>query len=187
MGMTGRAMSVRSGGSSGGGSGASISGGSSKADKFDMMKSNDARERGRIGTTRAASEPRGPTMRSQSKNRTRGGRQLSVRRRIYSDEEDDEYPGDLYDMYRAGERRGSEPQRRGTARSSNRPRYIEEEDENSDTYEGDSLDEDDFEMLPGMRRRSNFSRSNTRRQPDITKVRCLPFFFRSLCLSPACC
>ncbi|KAI9867013.1 MAG: hypothetical protein M1813_000411 [Trichoglossum hirsutum] len=171
MGMTGRAMSVRSGGSSGGGSGASISGGSSKADKFDMMKSNDARERGRIGTTRAASEPRGPTMRSQSKNRTRGGRQLSVRRRIYSDEEDDEYPGDLYDMYRAGERRGSEPQRRGTARSNNRPRYIEEEDENSDTYEGDSLDEDDFEMLPGMRRRSNFSRSNTRRQPDITKIR----------------
>ena len=167
-GMTGRALSVRSGGSSGGGSGvsgASVSSGGSKAEKLDTL-----RERGRIGTIRAASEPRGPSSRSGSKTRAR--RQHSVRRRIYSDEEEDDYPGDLYDMYR-GERRGSEPLRRTTTRSNTntRPRYIEEEDENSDTFEGDSLDEDDFEMLPGMRRPSNLGRANSRR-PEITKVSC---------------
>jgi len=169
--MTGRALSVRSGGSSGGGSGvsgASVSSGGSKAEKLDTL-----RERGRIGTMRAASEPRGPSSRSGSKTRAR--RQHSVRRKIYSDEEDDEYPGDLYDMYR-GERRGSESQRKAMTRGSNRPRYIEEEDENSDGYEGDSLDEDDFEMLSGMRRTSNLGRANSRR-PEITKVKTTYSFF----------
>ncbi|KAH0537229.1 hypothetical protein FGG08_005971 [Glutinoglossum americanum] len=169
-GMTGRAMSVRSGGSSGGGSGGSVTSGGSKAEKYDIPKGGDLRERGRIGTIRTASEPRGPSSRSGSKTRLRA-RQFASRRRIYSDEDDDEYPGDLYDMYRGGERRAPELQRRGTARSNARPRYIEEEDENSDIYEGDSLDEDDFEMLSGTRRRSNFSRSNTKRQAEVTKIR----------------
>jgi hypothetical protein len=34
-------------------------------------------------------------------------------------------------------------------------------------------------MLPGMRRRSNFSRSSTKRQHEITKVKRPPLFLHS--------
>ncbi|PHH59353.1 hypothetical protein CDD81_3357 [Ophiocordyceps australis] len=81
-------------------------------------------------------------------------------------DEEDDYPGELYDMYGAGGSRGSRGSRRAR-----QPRYIEEE-ENSD-YDDGSLDGAEFEMVSNNRRGPS-SRSGSRaasRRPDIRKIR----------------
>ena len=121
----------------------------------------------RIGTTRTASEPRGPPGRQ---NTQRSGSRGPPRRRAEDEEEDDEYPGELYDMYRNS---------RG-ARSNGRPRmpkYIEEEEEYASDYDDGSFDENDFEMVssrppPGPRSRTTSTSGRTQsRRPDIRKIR----------------
>ncbi|KAI9820276.1 MAG: hypothetical protein M1827_005898 [Pycnora praestabilis] len=179
-GMTGRAASVRSG--------------TGKPDTLDIAKAGlekGTRERPRLGTIRTASEPRGPSRSYSFRNgdceaptRNRILRQTPLRRRVTSDEEeaDDEYPSELYDMYRNP--RSSNGMRRATSRTQ-RPRFIEEEEEEqeeqqeggdddaTDVHANSSLDEEDFEIVSGSqaaRRRASRSRAASRK-PEIRKLR----------------
>ncbi|TVY16062.1 Neutrophil cytosol factor 2 [Lachnellula arida] len=121
----------------------------------------------RRGTSRTASEPRGPPARQYSN--TRDGSRPMQRRRS-DEEEEDEYPGELYDMYRNS--RGS--RQNGGRRQ--QPRYIEEEDEYASDYDDGSFDENDFEMVsnnrppPRSRAPSSSGRGQSRR-PDVRKIR----------------
>lgn len=124
----------------------------------------------RIGTTRTASEPRGPPIRGYSQRE--GARRQPPRRmpdQLEEEEEVDDYPGELYDMYRNS--RGSRPQ----GRQQQRPRYIEEEDEYASEYEDGSFDEGEFEMVssrpPARTRTQSTSGRGQSRKPDIRKVR----------------
>lgn len=84
------------------------------------------------------------------------------------EEEVDDYPGELYDMYRNS--RGS----RNNGRQQ-RPKYIEEEDEYASEYEDGSFDENEFEMIsnrpPARTRTQSTSGRGQSRRPDIRKVR----------------
>ena len=90
------------------------------------------------------------------------------RMRRTSEQDEDAYPGELYDMY-GGPNRISRGQR------SNRgaPRYIQEEDEESD-YDV-SFDEGEFEMVSGRRPSSNTVRSSggrgSSRRPELRSIR----------------
>jgi hypothetical protein len=86
------------------------------------------------------------------------------------EEEEDEYPGELYDMYR------NSRSNRSTGRPK-MPKYIEEEEEYASDYDDGSFDENEFEMVssrppPGPRSRatSQSGRGQSRR-PDIRKIR----------------
>ena len=122
----------------------------------------------RLGTSRTASEPRGPPARQYAQ---RSGSRGPVRRRPSDEEqEDDEYPGELYDMYR------NSRSNRSTGRP-RMPKYIEEEEEYASDYDDGSFDENEFEMVsrgppPGARSRaaSTSGRAQSRR-PDIRKIR----------------
>ncbi|KAH7321772.1 hypothetical protein BKA65DRAFT_88623 [Rhexocercosporidium sp. MPI-PUGE-AT-0058] len=128
----------------------------------------------RLGTQRAASEARPPpgrqlSMRDSSRSRPQ------PRRRSQEDEADD-YPGELYDMYSgsgARNSRGSRPAGNGRRQQ---PKYIEEEEEYASDYDDGSFDENDFEMVSGSRAppraraQSQASRGQSRR-PDIRKIR----------------
>ncbi|ROW12240.1 hypothetical protein VMCG_00025 [Cytospora schulzeri] len=98
-----------------------------------------------------------------STSRTLSARERSGR----SPEVDGEaYPGELYDMYGAENRRSNGRR--------NQQRYVQEEDDGSD-YDGGSIDEGDFEMMnprrgTGQLSNSSSSRGQSRR-PDIRKVR----------------
>ena len=131
----------------------------------------EVREEFQSGPTprsRTASEPRGPPNRGYSQ-RENTRRQQS--RRIPDQvAEDDEYPGELYDMY------GSQQQPARSSRGSGgrrQPKYIEEEEEYASDYDDGSFDENEFEMMnsrpPPSRARST-ARGQSRR-PDIRKVR----------------
>jgi hypothetical protein len=121
----------------------------------------------RIGTTRTASEPRGPPSRQYA---PRSGSRGPPRRRRSNEEEDDDYPGELYDMYRnsRGNRSTGKPRM---------PRYIEEEEEYASDYDDGSFDENDFEMInraPPSAMRSRAPSTNGRaqsRRPDVRKIR----------------
>ncbi|GJN82447.1 NADPH oxidase regulator NoxR [Purpureocillium lilacinum] len=94
-----------------------------------------------------------------------------ARRPTRTIDEEEAYPGELYDMYQTG---GGSRNSRGSRRSNRRQqqRYIEEEDEGSD-YDDGSLDEPEFEMISSNRRvpgSSSGSRAASRR-PEIRKVR----------------
>jgi hypothetical protein len=139
-------------------------------------------ERLRIGTSRTASEPRGPS-RAYSSVRSRGGggsmRQPQLyrettnsRRQMGGDAgfapvSEDGYPDDVYDMY------GSPVSPKNTrgmgSRARRQPKYAEREDDyNSDIYEDDSADDAEFEMVgsrPPPRRRG------TSRGPNVRKIR----------------
>lgn len=124
----------------------------------------------RRGTTRTASEPRGPPSRQMS--RDMGRRQPPPRRRPSDEEEEgDDYPGELYDMYSSP--RGSKTNRRP------QPKYIEEEEEDPSDYDDGSFDENDFEMVSnrppnGPRSRVQSQAVSGRgqsRRPDIRKIR----------------
>lgn len=124
----------------------------------------------RRGTSRTASEPRGPPGRQYS---TRdGSRPAAPRRRPSDDEEEDGYPDELYDMYRNS--RSSRP----SQGRRQQPRYIEEEEEYASDYDDGSFDENDFEMVsnnrPPPRSRATSSSGTGRgqsRKPEIRKIR----------------
>lgn len=119
----------------------------------------------RIGTQRTASEPRGPPGR-QTSLRADARSRPPPRRRPSEEEIGDEYPGELYDMYRNS--RGSKSKR-------NQPKYIDEEEEYASDYDDGSFDENEFEMVssrPAQRSRaaSTSGRGQSRR-PEIRKIR----------------
>ena len=122
----------------------------------------------RMGTQRTASEPRGPPTRAYStRDNQRGDRR--PRRRVFDEGEEDEYPGELYDMYRKSRESKGGPRRQ-------QPNYIEEEEENyASDYDDGSFDENDFEMVPprpGLRSRALSSLGSAQsRKPDIRKIR----------------
>lgn len=113
--------------------------------------------------------------------RSRGPPRQVQRRRTsddYADENEDDYPGELYDMYSSG--RGSRSSR-GTNQSKPRPqqRYTEEEESQyASDYDDGSFDENDFEMMapisqsrPAPRSRAASSSRGTSRRPEIRKIR----------------
>jgi hypothetical protein len=142
-----------------------------KARPADLYEVTERREspqsaQARLGTQRTASEPRGPSSRQglkKSDSRSRPRRRLSE-----DDEIVDEYPGELYDMYRNS--------RNGRAKR-NQPRYIEEEDEDASDYDDGSFDEGEFEMVssrPPVRSQSRATSSSGRgqsRRPELRKIR----------------
>lgn len=110
--------------------------------------------------------PRGPP-RSNTGASTRS---YAPRARQTPIDEDDAYPDDVYDMYsQAGGRRSNQGQRR------NQQRYIEEEDDDGSDYDGNSIDEGDFEMMNPRRGTGSVSAGGSSRgasrRPDIRKVR----------------
>lgn len=124
--------------------------------------------------SRTASEPRGPPQRGYSQRDASRSRPQPQRRR--SDEEDDQYPDELYDMYSGGSRNSRDNR---SARKP-QPRYIEEEEEYASDYDDGSFDENDFEMVssrPPPGQRSNSRAPSTAggrgasRRPDIRKIR----------------
>lgn len=118
----------------------------------------------RRGPGRAASEPRAPSAR-------RGNSRPPNQRRT-SEEEEDDYPGELYDMY-SGTRAS-----RSSKANGRRQQYIDEEEEYASDYDDGSFDEGEFEMVssrqpPGQRSRAASSvggRGQSRRS-DIRKIR----------------
>lgn len=117
----------------------------------------------RRGTSRTASESRVPPVR-------RGNSRPPAQRRTLEEEEDD-YPGELYDMYSGTRASRSSKGRR-------QPQYIEEEEEYASDYDDGSFDEGDFEMVsnrppPGIRSRapSTAGGRGQSRKPDIRKIR----------------
>ena len=163
-GMTGRAASVRSGGS--------------KPEKLDLTKTGLEREKPRLGTMRTASEPRGPT-RNYSSTRMREppsrdrlfGETTTTRLRHGAPTEEN-YPEEIYESYRSPRSSNGGPRRKGA--KSQWPAYINEEDEYvSDTYDRSSLDEPDFEIVGGVAappRQRRPSRGASKR-PEIRKIR----------------
>jgi hypothetical protein len=121
----------------------------------------------RFGPQRAVSEARASTARRDDW-RSRDAKPLA--RRGASDmEEEDEYPGDLYDMYRNS--RGSKS---NSGRSRNQPQYIEEGMEDGSDYDDVSFDENDFEMVssrPAPPRRSHSQARASSKRPEARKVR----------------
>jgi hypothetical protein len=93
-----------------------------------------------------------------------------LRRRPSDEEEEDEYPGELYDMYR-----NSRSSRQNGGRRQ-QPRYIEEEEEYASDYDDGSFDENDFEMVsntrppPRSRATSSSGRGQSKRA-DVRKIR----------------
>ncbi len=168
VGMTGRAASVRSG--------------AGRPAKLDLAKAGlekEVRERPRLGTIRTASEPRGPSrsyswskhVDTEQPRRSYTNKQTPLRRHVTSDgeEADDEYPGELYDMYRR--RRSSNGTRRAGSKS-RRPKYIEEEESDpaSDIDEGLSLDEENFEIVSKTKAPLRKPSRTASRRPEIRKV-----------------
>jgi hypothetical protein len=93
-----------------------------------------------------------------------------VQRRTPEEEEDD-YPGELYDMYS-----GTRTSRSSKARR--QPQYIDEEEEYASDYDDGSFDEGEFEMVsnrqpPGPRSRapSSVGGRGQSRRPEIRKIR----------------
>lgn len=121
----------------------------------------------RIGTSRTASEPRGPPNRQYSQREGARRQQQQSRRVPEQVEEDDEYPGELYDMYsNARSSRGNNGRQR--------QRYVEDEDEYASEYDDGSFDENDFEMMnerPAPSRTRTQSTRGQSRRPDIRKIR----------------
>jgi hypothetical protein len=83
-------------------------------------------------------------------------------------EEDDEYPGELYDMY------STTRSSRGNNGRQRQQRYVEDEDEYASEYDDGSFDENDFEMMnerPAPSRTRTQSTRGQSRRPDIRKIR----------------
>lgn len=113
------------------------------------------------------SRPRGPPRSNQSRQRQSDD----------YDEGEDEYPGELYDMY-SSSGRGSRSSRGANSRSRPQQRYAEEEESQyASDYDDGSFDENDFEMMaptsnrPPPRSRAASSNRGASRRPDIRKIR----------------
>jgi hypothetical protein len=129
---------------------------------YEIRDEEISEEPKRIGTQRAASEARVPPRRREPPQLARAG--------IPEEEAENQYPEELYDMYR-----NSRGAKHSSGRPRNQPQYIEEEEDASD-YDGGSFDEQDFEMVSNRPpatfagRSSSRSRASSRR-PEIRKVR----------------
>jgi len=129
---------------------------------YEIRDEQISEEPRRLGTQRAASEARIPPRRREPP---------PLNQRKIPEEVEDEYPSELYDMYR-----NSRGARSNGGRLKNQPQYIEEEEEDASEYDDGSFDEQDFEMVsnrppaPRATRSLSQSRASSRR-PDIRKVR----------------
>ncbi|KAK2784485.1 hypothetical protein FQN53_008474 [Emmonsiellopsis sp. PD_33] len=138
---------------------------------------NKQMERPRIGTVRTASEPRGPPSRQYSTaRRDQNGRPLyreTTRRQHdsnFAPVSEDEYPDEVYDMYSGANTRPSTRNAGGgSRRQRQQPRYMDDADYVSDTYEDDSAEDGEFEMIGAPPPRPQ--RRQTSRRPDIRKMR----------------
>lgn len=110
--------------------------------------------------------PRGPSR----SNTGASSRSYAPRARQTPIDEDEGYPDDVYDLYSsAGGRRSNAGSRR------TQQRYIEEEDDEGSDYDGNSIDEGDFEMMNPRRGTGSMSAGGSSRgasrRPDVRKVR----------------
>lgn len=110
--------------------------------------------------------PRGPSR----TNTGASSRSYAPRARQTPIDEDEGYPDDVYDMYSSGGGRRSNAGGRRTQQ-----RYIEEDDDEGSDYDGNSIDEGDFEMMNPRRGTGSMSAGGSSRgasrRPDIRKVR----------------
>lgn len=121
-------------------------------------------EKSRIGTSRTASEPRGPPSRQYSNaSRARDGRPRLYRETTGSSrrggdggerfefvpEEEDDYNDEVFDMYTSprSNKNGYASKSRQQQSRQQQPRYIEEEPEYSSEYEDEMLEDAEFEMM----------------------------------------
>lgn len=139
-------------------------------------------EKARIGTTRTASEPRGPPARQYSlSSRAREGRPryttASSRRSEFDFvPEEGPYAGEVFDMYTSPNLNGLGLKTRGQQQQQQQPRYIDEETEYASEYEEVIIEPEDgrYNMTPDMRARQRGSsrvRAQSRRPAEISKFR----------------
>jgi hypothetical protein len=158
----------------------SVRGGGPKPQPLDLGRAAfDQSEKPRIGTQRSLSERPRPSRQESLFSRTREppsrrDREWETQRRRPAsdeDEEADDYPDELYDMYQTSKPNRSTYNQRSRSAKPQRPMYINEEEE--DEFEPQSsVDEAEFEMLSRSksRRRSPTTRTASRR-PDIRTIR----------------
>lgn len=177
---SGKRGSGESNGASGMTRAQSVRGGGPKPQPLDLGRAAfDQSEKPRIGTQRSLSERPRPSRQESISSRTReppsrrDRERETQRRRPASDEDEeaDDYPDELYDMYQTSRPNRSTYNQRSRSAKPQRPMYINEEEE--DEFEQQSsVDEAEFEMLPRSksRRRSPTTRTASRR-PDIRTIR----------------
>ncbi|KAG6997532.1 NADPH oxidase regulator [Physcia stellaris] len=148
---------------------------------FEQQDSSFSNDLPRRGTTRTASEPRGPSRQPP----LHGNHPL---RDAGDDADIDEYPDELYEMYGSptnsnryggGSQRRHSSRRRERSRSRRRPQYISEEDEDDDFGPSNTSSLSDFEILNNAgdaclvrRRRGRATEIGiARAQPEMKNVR----------------
>lgn len=157
----------------------SVRGGGPKPQPLDLGRAAfDQSEKPRIGTQRSLSERPRPSRQESISNRTREppsrrDREREMQRRRPTSDEDEEadnYPDELYDMYQTSRPNRSTYNQRSRSAKPQRPMYIDEEEDEFEQQS--SVDEAEFEMLPRSksRRRSPTTRTASRR-PDIRTIR----------------
>ena len=177
---SGKLGSGESNGTSGMTRAQSVRGSGPKPQPLDLGRAAfDQSEKPRIGTQRSLSERPRPSRQESISSRTREppsrrDREREMQRRRPAsdeDEEADDYPDELYDMYQTSRSNRSTYNQRSRSAKPQRPMYIDEEDENEFEQQS-SVDEAEFEMLPRSksRRRSPTTRTASRR-PDIRTIR----------------
>lgn len=149
-------------------------------------------EKSRIGTSRTASEPRGPPSRQYSQGaRARDGRPrlyretTGSRRNMNGDGgfdfvPEEGYAGEVFDMYTSPRMNGNGYASRSRQQQP-QPRYIDEEPEYISEYEDEIAEEAEFEMMgaepvapPPLQSRSSGRRAPSRRRntaPEVRKFR----------------
>lgn len=112
--------------------------------------------------------PRAPA-RSNTGISSRSYSQRNGPRRSPMDE--DAYPDDVYDMYSAGNR-STRSNGNGNGRRQQQ-RYYEDDDDDGSDYDGNSIDEGDFEMMNPRRGTGSVSGSSRgqSRRPEVRKIR----------------
>ncbi|OJJ46597.1 hypothetical protein ASPZODRAFT_66568, partial [Penicilliopsis zonata CBS 506.65] len=133
------------------------------------------RENPRIGTTRTASEPRGPSARQHS--RTHSGQQRGLARWEPSENplrEDEHIQGDI--QIRIGDSRSmADPGRGGTSFPRHHRQPLPEDDEDSGSCDEEAENDGGFEIMGERRRRTQSpvreSRRANSRRPEVRKFR----------------
>lgn len=159
----------------------SVRGGGPKPQPLDLGRAAfDQSEKPRIGTQRSLSERPRPSRQESIYSRTREppsrrDREWETQRRRPAsdeDEEADDYPDELYDMYQTSRPNRPTYNQRSRSAKPQRPMYINEEEEEDEFEQQSSVDEAEFEMLSRSksRRRSPTTRTASRR-PDIRTIR----------------
>ncbi|KAK4138164.1 hypothetical protein BT67DRAFT_2084 [Trichocladium antarcticum] len=137
---------------------------------LERVKSNDRYER---TPPDDGQRPR-PTRSASAATPARGFSQRELPRRK-RDEEEEAYPGDVYDMYQTGGGSRTSKSQRSVGGRTQGSRYIEEEDEEASDYDDASYDEDDFEMVSSRRQGpgsiSSGSKRTSSRRDNLRTVR----------------